>query len=156
MYGGLPTVEIKGATLGRRRILKKGRIFSADLQPILYVHNKDMFCRALINYSCEVNYLVYGGDQPTFYKGFFRPKNLQDQPKHTYSGTKIAKLPTYKLSMHYRYQLHSLSHSKLFFYLVRYRYTFRKNIFYLKLPPYTQVGFYITTHSSNLLGGRRF
>jgi hypothetical protein len=43
---------------------RKGGFFSADLYPILC--SEETLCRPLKNCSFEVNFLVKGGDQPSF------------------------------------------------------------------------------------------
>jgi hypothetical protein len=52
---------------------KIGKKFSADLHPILF--SKERVFRPLENHSYDVNYLVYGGDQPIFTR-CFSPQNV--------------------------------------------------------------------------------
>jgi hypothetical protein len=47
-------------------------------------------CRPLKNSPFEVNYLVWGGDQPIYYKVFFPQKYLQGLCQHTCSSSKIS------------------------------------------------------------------
>jgi hypothetical protein len=81
------TLEILRATL-EEACLKKGENYSADLHPILW--SEERFCRSLKNSSFEMNYLVYGGDQPIIYKVCFSQKKLLGQFKHTCSNSKIS------------------------------------------------------------------